>query len=295
MKIGITGGTGFIGQHLLRLYCPVHTFVCITSGRLTKSRFEHVNLSYVPSDYSEASMREAFSGCDCLIHMGGKRSTKENELHPDSYDDSIRSSLTLFSVAHQLGISNVVFCSSCAVYDKDTPSPHREDMAISPLSYYGVSKAVIELYAQQYNKRFGMHIKALRIAQVLGNGERGGYMLSVFKERCEQGLPLDVFGTGQSGREYIYVKDVARAILCACQRPERSGVFNIGSGLVRTNAEVARLFCEVYENAAGFRFHPEQRENPLSHCMDVSRAQQELGFTIQYSMQDALTDMRQAQ
>lgn len=292
MKIGVTGGSGFIGQHLLREYCQEHEFVVITSGKSEKELVQSSNISYVCSDYSEESMLSAFAGCDCIVHLGAKRSNKDSEAAFHNYEDNIHFSERLFSAAKQLGILNVVNISSTAVYDKDLSCPFSEDTMVSPLSYYGVCKRTIEMCAQMCNKRWGMHIKSLRIAQVIGAGERGGYMLAIFQERCRNNQSLDVFGYGKAGKEYIYVKDVARAIICACMASEKSGVYNIGTGCFTSNVELAEAFCKVFDNQAGYRLLTDKKELVYDYRMDVSRAKTELGFETAYDLISAIVDLK---
>lgn len=291
--IGVTGGTGFIGRYLVRL-CAQRGMACavVTSGSGRGARIEHPNVRYIASDYSEASLREAFAGCDAVVHLGAKRSDAEAEKAFASYRENLAFSEAVFRAARDLGIANVVNVSSTAVYDKNLQTPFREDMAVSPLSFYGACKRSIELIAELYNKKFGMAIKSLRLAQVIGEGERGGYMLAIFKERCRDGLPLNVYGQGRAGKEYIYVKDVARAILAALAHPEKAGVYNIGSGAFTSNRALAEAYCQAYGNAAGYVLLTDKPEAVYDYRMDVEKARAELGFACEYDLGAAIADTR---
>lgn len=292
MKIGITGATGFIGRYLLPALAGAHELTAATARADTAALYQHPNLRYVHTSYDWEGYLAAFSGCDAVVHLGARRSDGTREQSISSYFENLASTEALFQACRDLGISNVVNISSVAVYDPELPQPFSETQAPRPLSYYGVAKLAAEEISQLYNRRYGMKIKSLRLAQVLGLGERDGYMPAVFLEQCRQGQPLSVYGQGVGGKEYIYVKDVVRAIALALEAPDRDGVYNIGSGVLTTNRALAEAYCAVFQNPAGYRLCPDQPERVEQFCTDVSLARQELGFSAAYSLEEALADMR---
>lgn len=291
MKIGITGGTGFIGQYLLRALAPEHMLTVITSREEAAGLYQHPNLSYLTAPYDQEGFRRAFDGCEAVVHLGAKRSDPEREKSIVSYFGTIQSAEALFAACAELGIRNVVSISSVAVYDAGLPSPCAETQVPLPLSNYGVAKLAIEGVASLYNRRCAMHIKSLRVAQVLGLGERGGYMPAVFLERCLRKERLSVYGRGASGKEYIYVKDVVRAIRCALTAEGRQGVYNIGTGVLTTNLELAQAYCAVFQNTAGWELLPDRPEGKTGCYTDVTLAERELGFRAAYAIRAALADM----
>lgn len=292
MRIGVTGGTGFIGQHFIKEYSAEHEFVVISSGKGDKVLETGNHITYITSDYSQESMEEAFKGCDCIVHLGAKRSSKESELAFENYEENISFSNRLFRAASNIGITNIVNISSTAVYDRNLSCPFREETAVSPLSLYGVCKRTIEMCADLYYKRNKLNIKSLRVAQVIGAGERAGYMLSIFQERCRNNEPLMVYGHGQAGKEYIYIKDLTNAIMCACEKPDVHGVFNIGSGIYTTNLELAKCFCEVFDNKASYQLLTDKKEDVYDYFMNVEKAEKDLDFKAKYNLYEAITDLK---
>lgn len=292
MKIGLTGGTGFIGQWLLKLYADSHEFVVLSSGSNTDQYFHHPQVSYHTADYTCSSMEQAFVGCDVLVNLGAALSTKEREEWLLSYEMNIASSENLFLAAKNLGISNVVNISSRTVYDQTQEPPYTESTLPAPMNDYAIAKLAVEHLALRYNKRFHMKIKTLRLAQIFGPGGRNGYMMEIFREKSESGQQLTVFDL--QGKELLYVKDAAAAILSACMKPQLEGVYNIGSGIFHTNAEIAETFCRVYENAAGYAYAENAATSGPARkaYMDVSKARTDLQFEAAYSLEDAIRDIR---
>lgn len=292
MKIGVTGGTGFIGQYLLREYSKENQFVVITSRKNGENLYRDANVEYITGDYSQEMFTKEFEGCDAVVHLGAKRSSKELEESILSYIGNLRVSEELFKACLKLQIKNIINISSTAVYDTTLSIPFNEKMAVAPLSNYGVMKHTIEEMAHLFNRKYNMRIKSLRLAQVMGVGERGGYMLSIFQQRCLAQEPLNVYGKGDAGREYVYVKDVAAAIMCAINSNTDKEVFNIGSGMLTSNLELAQAFCEVFENKAGYQCLKEKKEIIEHYLMAGERAEKELGFKPKFGLKESLQDMR---
>lgn len=292
MRIGVTGGTGFIGQYFLREYAGEHQFAVITSRDDMTGLYQHPCVNYVRKSYDKQGFESVFSDCEGIVHLGAKRSTKEREESIMNYSENLRVAEALFDACTDLGIRNIINISSTAVYDTTLPYPFREVEATAPLSNYGIVKHAIEGIAHLYNMKKDTNIKSLRVAQVLGVGERAGYMLSVFQDRCLKQQKLSVYGTGSAGREYIYVKDVAYAIMCALNSEHESGIYNIGMGSLTTNLELARCFCKVFENLAGYEQLLDKPESTECFLMDGALAEEKLGFHARYTLSEALSDMK---
>ncbi len=292
MKIGLTGGTGFIGQYILKENTDENEFVVITSREGTDGLFTHPNISYVTANYTGADFERVFDGCDAIVHLGAKRSTKEAEESVLNYTDNLRVSEDLFKACVNLNIKNVVNISSYAVYDTTLALPFEESLATAPLSNYGLMKHTIEGLAHLFNRKHAMNIKSLRLAQVIGVGERGGYMLSIFLERCLNQQVLNVYGKGTAGREYIYVKDVSKAVMCALKSETKKEIFNIGNGYITTNLELAQAFCKVFDNKSGYECLTDKKEIVEHYLMSGDLAKKELGFTPDFTLEGALSDMK---
>lgn len=288
-KIGITGATGFIGQYLVPSLAGRYRLVCATRGQPAK--ISQHNILYTQTNGSASSLGELFDGCSAVIHMGASRSTAENERSVSNYYPNVSFAESVFEACRNAGIQNVINISSVAVYPKAAQAPLRENDALRPCSRYGVAKLTVELLADLYNEKNDMAIKSLRLAQVVGLGERNGYMLSVFLKRCLAGEPLLVYGQGAEFREYVYVKDVCRAIMCALSSSDASGVFNV-CGETLSNLEMARRYCEVFDNRSGVQLLTDQKESGMAQALNGENAAAELGYRPAYTIRAALEDMR---
>ncbi len=291
MRIFVSGGTGFIGQYLLREEAANNSFVVASRRSGFDGLFMHENILYKCCDYSIESLCELMSGCDAVVHLGALRSTKDNEQSIENYYGNISSTENVFSAASLCGITNAVNISTIAVYGAELPLPYVET-EVSPISLYALTKLMSEQLCLYYNCKKSMFIKTLRLSQVLGYGERGGYMLAIFLENCLAGKKLSVYGEGKQARDYIYVKDVVRGIMAALDKPHTKGVFNLGSGVASSNREIAEHYCGVFENSAGVELLTDKPENTNCTQMDMTKTHTELGFSPLYSFKAALEDMK---
>lgn len=291
MKIGVTGGTGFIGQYLIRDYSDRYEFIVTTRKDDVKSSD---NVRYVKTTYNIDELENIFSGCDAVVHLCG------DVIHGMEYSMNVEPCLTnislasnVFDICRKLQIKNVINASSVAVYDQIDENPISESGVCQPNSIYGVSKVAIEKIAEIYNRRYNMKIKSLRFGQGLGISDimYEKQFWTILLQKCIEKKPITLYGKGITGRDVIYVKDMARAIDCAIMHPEQKGVFNIGTGVVSSNEDIAKAYCQAFDNNAGIEYRLDYEESGIRTCMNCMKAKEHLGFTATYNLVAMLKDM----
>lgn len=297
MKIGITGGTGFIGRHYIKEFADKYEFKVITSQTKYEGFDSLKNVSLQNLSYSIDGYRCAFEGCEAVVHLGAKvMHDWDGDLSIAKWMQNLENDGAVLEACRQLGIKNVVYASSVAVYDNKKSEPMKEEMLDHPNSLYGLMKSTGERLAFIYNERYGMKIKCLRISKVIGfNGithEDNSFWSQVLIN-CLEKKAISLWGQGKTARDIIYVKDVARAIDCAINEPEVYGVFNIGSEIMATNLDIAKTYCEIFDNEKGMRFVPNTEEPGLQNRLDCHKAREMLGFSAQYNLFDMVDDIKQ--
>lgn len=292
MRVGLTGGTGFIGQYLINEFGGEMEFVVPTrqkdfSSLDGKAVYVHIES---PDDFSGV-----FSGCEAVVHLAGQvMHGMDAGLRVDSYVDNISLSERVFDACRQLEIDNVVNASSVAVYDQIDETPVREDGPCQPNSIYGVMKIAVEKIAEIYNRRFDMNIKTLRLAQGVGvqkhMDENSFWTMLIKNSYLGKDIPL--YGRGITGRDIIYVKDMAYALCCAVKKPREKGCFNIGTGRVTSNAELAEAFSRGFGRGSGIECI-DKPEPGIRTCMDIRKAEQILGFVPRYDLAAMVADIKE--
>jgi UDP-glucose 4-epimerase len=291
MKIAITGGSGFIGTWLIREYGDTYDFYVL--GRKPDTHELRVAgraVPYLHTDYSVGNLQKQLSSADAVVHMAARR-YGTNEQFSD-YLPNISIGSNVFDACRAAGITNVVHLSSRSVYNNLLPTPWREEMRTVPSSYYGIAKLALETLAEHQNAAHGMKIKNLRVAQVVGTGEREGFMVMTFVRNALEKKPLTVFGSGTGRREYIYVRDVAGAIHAALVATGTGGTFNIGTGVSLSHRELADMVNRAFGNT-GLQLLPDRPEDTSISLMDCSRAREILGWEARWSIEEGFRDMQE--
>ena len=291
-RIGLTGGTGFIGQYLIRDYGDQYEFVAITS-RDDCSAFSP-KARYVKDSYTREGFLRAFEGCEEVIHLGASIPEQVTEIGDmDAYYRNIASSEQLFMAYKTLEVKRIINISSVSVYGKMSEMPLKESMQYKPDSCYGISKATVEMLANMYGRKFGFTCLSLRVSQVLGymRGRNNGFFSMLLNNAC-QGKEIPIYGQGKAARDYIYVRDVAGAIVSALETDVPSDVFNIGSGMPITNTELAEAYIAGIGSNSIIRHIDVEREDDRFWYLDTQKAQDLLHFTPFYSISDMARDMK---
>lgn len=293
-RIGVTGGTGFIGQYMIKEFGSDYDFVVATSRTDYSLLAPHAH--YVYCEYNSSGFQEVFKNCDAVIHLGGHvMHGMDSDVNVTPYLPNIELANDVFMACKNLGITNIVNASSVAVYEQINEIPVREDGALYPNSVYGITKIAIEKLAELYNRRYGLRIKSLRYGQGIGfsQNKKMDRFWSILLNNCIENEPIPIWGRGITGRDVIYVKDMGYAAICAINHPEKSGEFNIGTQYIATNLEIAETYCKVFDNEQGVEFVPHTKETGIRTCMDCTKARNELGFVPRYkSLQSMIEDIK---
>jgi UDP-glucose 4-epimerase len=209
--------------------------------------------------------------------------------------------VNLLEGAGEGGVGRVIFASSGGVvYGDPETIPTPETAPKLPVSPYGVSKLAGEYYLRAVGALRNFEGIAMRYANVYGprqdpKSEAG--VVSIFVSRLLEHRPLTVFGDGCQTRDYVFVKDVARANVLASSVSSLSGTdidataFNIATSRQRSVLELAQSVGEVMKQKPTVEFAPARAGELLRSALDVSKAKAVLGWTPQYAFDDGLREL----
>ncbi len=256
-KVLVTGGAGFIGSNLARLLLEegreVTIYDNLTSGyrrnveALPRARF-------VEGDVRDAGkLAEAMRGADAVFHLAASVGNTRSIEHPvEDSEVNVIGTLRVLEAARSLGVRKVVFSSSAGIFGELKFLPIREDHPVEPDSPYGASKLAAEKLCLAYAKLYELEAVALRYFNVYGVNQRYdayGNCIPIFAHRMLRGETVTIFGDGEQTRDFVNVRDVARANLLASGARGVSGAFNVAS---TTSITINRL-VELMGEASGLR------------------------------------------
>jgi UDP-glucose 4-epimerase len=298
-KVLVTGGCGFIGSHVVdRLVTEgyeVRILDNLTTGTLDniKCHLSSGKVELVRGDIRDAStVEQSLDNVSFVIHMAALVSVPLSLQNPNlTFDINLLGTLNLLRSSIKKNIDKFVFISSCAVCGDPHSLPVTEQTPTDPISPYAESKLIGERYCLGFNERQLLRSVVLRFFNVYGprqtmNDYSG--VITRFLERCDQNLPLTIYGDGSQTRDFINVNDVAMAVSTSMKSKIDGEVFNIGSGKPTTINELAKTIIELTgENIEICHEKPRAGDIKDSYS-DISKAKKFLGYEPKVSLRDGL-------
>ena len=279
MKYAVTGGSGFIGKHLVNelLELGHEVIVLDIQGRFSGDfKFIDADISQ-PNDYEK--IQKALDGVDTVFHLAAKARVQPSIDHPILFDKvNVSGTLAMLELSRTAKVRRFILSSSSSVYGDTTIFPTPETAPTEPMSPYGLQKLIGEEYCQLYSRIHDIETVCLRYFNVYGENAptEGAYCLVIgaFMRCKEEGRPLTIYGTGEQRRDFTYVQDVARANLLAAQS-DKVGigeVINVGNGDSRSVQQIANIFGEPFE------YLPARLE-PFETLANIDKAKELLGWS----------------
>ncbi|KRB77897.1 hypothetical protein ASE01_06870 [Nocardioides sp. Root190] len=287
MRVAVTGARGFLGGHVLRLLAELgHDALALGRGDDGCQR---------PLDAADgsASLAEVLAGCDAVVHLAGRSVDSLSTPLASYLGPNVALSEEIAVAAAEAGVGRVVFTSSRMVYPGHLTAPLHEDLAAPADSFYGLSKRMAEEVLALHGRRTHLTTVSLRVAQVVGDGDGGRGALPRLVELALAGGPVTLNGAGAMVRDFVEVRDVARAIalaLTATLPGDGQLVANIGTGgfSVREMADEIARQCGLPDDAVTSR--PVEDEDTSVYRLDCTRARTVLGWTPDFGLAEMVRD-----
>ncbi len=306
-RVLVTGGAGFIGSHVAeRFLAEGHTVTVLdnlSSGRRANlpARAAFHELDIRSPEAAELVRTGAF---DVIAHLAAQIDVRKSVENPVlDAEINILGTLNLLEAVRAAGrmpTTRVVFASTGgAIYGDAAVPPHTEDVPKEPDSPYAIAKHSVEQYLSYYGRIHGLRAVAVRFSNVYGprqdpHGEAG--VVAIFCGRLQAGKPLTIFGDGNQTRDYVYVGDVADAMLRATQYqpPKGAGMnaraFNIGTGVATSVVDLASILMTAAGRTVPVEFAPARPGELLESSLTIDKAAAELGWRPSVSLAQGLAN-----
>lgn len=223
MKVFITGGTGFIGRHLVRRMAQTeHTIRCLARKTSDTKELRTLGADIIVGDVNDRnSLKEGMQGCDWVFNLANVYSWWE----PDKTvyrKINVEGTHNVMVCALEAGVSKVVHVSTIGVWGKPEESPIREETPVAPEreSEYCRTKLSGEQIAWQLYREKGLPLVVIYPCGVMGSGD-SKLTGATIKLLIERRLPATIFD--DTITTFVHVKDVAEAILKAAEKPDNLG------------------------------------------------------------------------
>ncbi|NCX93653.1 MAG: SDR family oxidoreductase [Gammaproteobacteria bacterium] len=295
--IVVTGGSGFIGSHIVEEGVRRGHDVVVLDNLKTgyekniKPFLDQGVTLIKGSIMDHQALEKAFEGATTVFHLAALISVPESmEKKREYFEINTLGTLSVLDMAVKTGVKNVVLSSSAAVYGDSPVIPKVENMPLQPLSPYAISKLDGEYLCQLYRRQHGLNATALRYFNVFGPRQdpKSQYAAAVpiFIDKALKGEPITIFGDGEQTRDFIYVKDIVQANYLAAEKG--GDVFNVAWGGKITINELAKTIIQLMNSKSEVVYLPE-RPGDIKHSMaNNQKLVNELGFKASSDLKSGL-------
>lgn len=293
----VTGGAGFIGSHTVDLLLgegfEVRVLDDLSGGRL--DNLEHRRgeeaLSVEVGDIRELEPDSpVFAGATYVFHFAGIGDIVPSIERPIDYlSVNAQGTVRVLEAARHAGVAKLVYAASSSCYGVADEVPTAESAPIRPEYPYALSKWMGEEAVHHWGKVYRLPVNSIRIFNAYGPRSRttGAYgaVFGVFLAQKLAGKPFTVVGDGTQTRDFVHVRDVARAFFLAATSDRTGEIYNLGAGSPQSvNTLVELLGGDV----VGV---PKRPGEPDVTWADISKIQAELGWEPQVRFEDGVSEM----
>ena len=310
-KVVVTGGAGNVGSQIIDAVIkegarevlaldamvrgvPENLATAIATG---KARLVEIDIR------DREAVRANIEGADLVFHQAALRWTRCQEDPRECQEVMVDGTFNVLEASADAKARHVVMASSAVVYGEPLRLPIGEDQPPVPTTVYGAAKVANEQMGRAFAHLRDLPTTTLRYFNVYGPrmDVRSQYVEVMVRwlNLIDAGKPLTLFGDGTSSVDFVYVGDVVRANLLACQTKSKDAVVNVCSGVETRMRDLAALLLELTGSTVGIEFKPQPAGAlPARRFGDPRRAEELLGFRAQTRLEDgvkALIEWRRSQ
>jgi UDP-glucose 4-epimerase len=280
-RVLVTGGSGFIGRHVVRALTAAGAGVRVID--LLPHPDPSVDIVIGDIADPEAVRRAYEGGMDSVVHLAAVTSVLKSIEEPErTFRTNVIGTNAILEGAKAAGVSSLAFASTNAVTGPMTTPKISESLALNPLTPYGSTKAADEMLMSAYTAVYGVRCAPIRLTNVYGPGMQAKDSIVARLMRCIRlGTEFEVYGDGSQIRDYVHAEDVMQAMVLALTSDEWSGAMVIGSGESLSVLEVIHAVEQVSGHEITFRHGPAKAGEMPAVVVDPSKAHA-AGWSPQY-------------
>lgn len=287
MRVLVTGGSGFIGSHVVdRLDqegIAVRVFGLASPGLRDDVEFHQGDILDIEA------LRMVMPGVDAVVHLAAVADVKDVFEDPRYAEEvNVRGTINVLEAMRSSGVPRIVYASTTWVYSDCQDEVVDEETPIRPPSHlYTATKYASELYCQAYSKLYSVEFTVLRLGIPYGPRSRDGAVVPIFVKKALSGEPLTLAGDGSQFRKFVYVEDLARGVALALKPVARNRIYNLDGVERVTIRQIADTIRDIIGDVS--IEHVEARPGDFSGREVLSRrAKEELGWEPQVGFQEGL-------
>ena len=300
-KVVVTGGAGNVGSHIVDAAIAEGAREVVALDALVRGVPENLSgalatgkARLVEIDIRDReAVRANLAGADFVFHQAALRWTRCQEHPRECQEVMVDGTFNVLESAAEVKAKRVVLASSAVVYADPKRLPIDEETPLSGATVYGAAKAANEQMARAFAHLYDLPTATLRYFNVYGPrmDVRSQYVEVMVRwlDLIDQGKPLTLFGDGSSSVDFVYVGDVVRANLLACEAKATDAIVNVCSGVETPMRDLAALLLEATGSGVGIEYKPQPSGAlPARRVGDPRRAAELLGFRAETKLADGV-------
>ncbi|MGH2857413.1 MAG: NAD-dependent epimerase/dehydratase family protein [Solirubrobacteraceae bacterium] len=284
MRVLVTGGSGFIGSHVVdRLRAHGHEPVIYD---LRPSPWHRAGDGVEPvetvlgSITDREALERALHSCDAVAHLAAVADVNDVHAEPEDAERvNARGTVAVLEACRRAGVKRVIYASTIWVYSDTESDVVDEDTLLPPPSHlYTSTKLAGELYCKSYQELYGIDYTILRFGIPYGPRAREAAVIPAFVNKALRGEPLTLSGDGMQSRRFVYVEDLAEGVAAGLADVATNRVYNLVSDENVTIKRIAELVQEIVGNTE-IVYTPARPGDLGTKIVSGERARDELGWT----------------
>jgi UDP-glucose 4-epimerase len=254
----VTGGAGFIGNHLAeKLVEKGHTVIILdnfSAGKLENVQhlLDNPSVTLVKEDLKKPQqLGKIVKNCDIIYHLAANPEVRVGETDPKvHFEENILTTFNVLEAIRQAKTpKTIVFTSTSTVYGEASRIPTPENYApLIPISTYGASKLACEALITSYAYTFNHRALILRLANIIGPKSDHGVIVDFIRKIVANPKKLEILGDGTQEKSYLHIEDCIEAIThltnTFLKNTKKADIYNIGSHDKITVKEIAKIVAE---------------------------------------------------
>ncbi len=294
-KLCVTGGNGFLGQHLIR---KLKDRGCRDLFIADMDKYDLRVLPDIIRMYEDVKPDIVFH---CAALVGGIGANRERP--GEFFYDNIIMGVQLMEIARRYKIEKFVALGTICCYPKFTPVPFKEEdlwkgYPEETNAPYGLAKKMLLVQSQAYRTQYNFNSIFLMPVNLYGPGDNfdpsSSHVIPALIKKCidaqeSHSREIVVWGTGKATREFLYVEDCAEGIILATERYDESAPINLGAGFEISIKDLVGLIVKLIGFEGRITWDISQPDGQPRRCLDTSKAEEKFGFKAQTSLEEGLT------
>jgi len=301
-KILVIGGAGLIGSHVVEELLKEDVGQVVIYDNFCRGSYENIqealkdprcSVFEIGGDILQTDiLNAAVKGMDAVVHLAALWLLQCHEFPRAAFDVNIKGTFNVLEACVANNIERLVYSSSASVYGDAITEPMSEDHPYNNWTFYGATKIAGEHMFKAFHKRYDLRGVCLRYMNVYGPRQdyKGTYIAVMMKvlDNIDKGIPPVVYGDGSQSYDFIYVRDAARANVCALKSDVPFGFYNVGRGIKTSIKELTELLLKITGSSLPIHYEPAGQTFVTNRVGDPSAARRDLNFSWIVDLEEGL-------